>query len=265
MLRNINKAFAKGGCSVALLLTCLAANTISAQEKTWQDLPDWSGWWDAFGAPGIGGLRDVLADLSVYQPEVREVILADRVPGANLGGGAIYCLPTRFNGGSNGGGVDHVEFLLMPDRLTITNENGMLRRIPIDGRELRENPERSNGGTSVGKWDGDTLVVETIGLHPDTTFPTASRPNSPVIGENVHVLEHFRLNENNQLVVQTWLTAPDMLIEPINFTTLYQRTPGHIYIDHDVCSLNDRSIDPETGFQRFDLTPPSDLPPPPPR
>jgi len=27
--------------------------------------------------------------------------------------------------------------------------------------------------------------------------------------------------------------------------------------------LNDRSIDPETGFERFDMTPPADLPPPP--
>ena len=75
-------------------------------------------------------------------------------------------------------------------------------------------------------------------------------------------LEHFRLNERNQIVVETWLTAPDMLVKPIHFTTHYQRTDGHVYIDHDVCSLNDRSIDPETGLQRFDLTPPADLPPP---
>ena len=265
MWKNISNYFTHTGTSLALIVTCLFSSSLFAQAKDWQDLADWTGWWDAVGEPGVGGLRDVLADLSVYKPEAREIILADRQPGANLGGGAIYCLPTRFNGGSNGGGVDHVEFLMMPERLTITNENGMLRRISIDGRELRENPERSNGGTSVGKWDGDTLIVETIGLHPDTTFPTASRPNSARIGENVHVLEHFRLNERNQIVVETWLTAPDMLVKPIHFTTHYQRTDGHVYIDHDVCSLNDRSIDPETGLQRFDLTPPEDLPPPPPR
>jgi hypothetical protein len=229
-----------------------------------QELPDWSGWWATVGGPGADGLRAVLRNLDVYQPEARRIVEEASVPGANLGGGAVYCVPTRFNGGSNGGGTDDVEFLLMPQRLTITNGNGLLRRILIDGRPLSENPEPSNGGTSVGRWEGDTLVVETIGLHPDTTFPSASHPNSPLIGENVHVVERFLLNEQDQLVINTELTAPQLLIAPIKFTTIYRRDPEYIYRDHDICSLNDRSIDPETGFQRFDMTPPADLPPPPP-
>ena len=250
----------------------------SAQQLgDWSELPDWSGWWEMEGGfeavaavseqqEGLtgNGLRAVLQNLDAYQPEARRVIAAARVPGANRGGVGVYCVPTRFNGGSNGGATNDVEFLLMPQRLTITNGDGLLRRIPIDGRPLRENPEPSNGGTSVGRWEGDTLVVETIGLHPDTTFPGASNPNLPPIGENVHVVERLRLNEQDQLVVDTELTAPQLLTAPINFTTVYQRDPGYVYRDHDICSLNDRSIDPETGFERFDLTPPADLPPPPP-
>jgi hypothetical protein len=250
-------------CAVALMLTACGTTTHTASDVSAQNLPDWSGWWDATGRPFTSGTNQLLPN-EIYLPEFVRLIAEDRAPGANLGGGSMYCVSTRFNGANNGGGVDHVEFLLMPERLTITNENGLLRRIPIDGRALRENPEFSNGGTSVGKWQGDTLVIETIGLHPDTTFPTASRPNSPVIGDDVHVLEHIGLNDQQQLVVETWLSAPQMLLKPINFTVVYERTPGHIPIDHDVCSLNDRSIDPVTGFQRFDMTPPVDLPPPPP-
>lgn len=249
------------GATFSLSTSLIAADEQKA--KSWDELPDWGGWWDARGVRNTDSLGRALADLQVYQPEARGVIQADRVPGANLGGGTLYCLPTRFNGAGNGGIVDHVEFLLLPDRLTITNENGMLRRIAIDGRSLPKNPELSNGGTSVGHWEGDTLVVETIGLHPDTTFPTASRPNSPVIGEGVHVLERIRLNEQDQLVVETQLTAPQMLLRPISYQSVYRRDRDHTYRDHDVCSLNDRSIDPETGLQRFDLTPPADLPPPP--
>jgi hypothetical protein len=256
--------------AVVLLAACgQSADSTATDEPvvaSVQKLPDWSGWWVFAGGPGgpIGAeLRALLQNLEVYQPEARRLIEEANVPGADLGGGAVYCLPTRFNGGGNGGGTDDVEFLLMPQRLTITNEDGMLRRIPIDGRSLRENPEPSNGGTSVGKWEGDTLVIETIGLHPDTTFPTPSRPNSPLIGENVHVLERLQLNAQDQLVVDTELTAPQLLKAPIKFTTVYLRDPGHVYRDHDRCSLNDRSIDPETGLQRFDMTPPADLPPPP--
>ena len=258
-------------CVAVTLLTACGQGTESMTTTTdepatasMQTLPDWRGWWDAVGEPGTGGLREVLQKLDVYLPEARRIVEERSAPGANLGGGALYCVPIRFSGGDNGGGVDDVEFLLMPERLTITNEDGMLRRIPIDGRALRENPEPSNGGTSVGKWEGDTLVIETIGLHPDTTFPTPSSPSSPQIGENVHVMERLSLNEQDQLVVNTELTAPQMLVAPINFTTIYRRDPGHIYRDHDRCSLNDRSIDPETGLQRFDMTPPADLPPPPP-
>jgi hypothetical protein len=236
---------------------------------------DWSGWWEMEGGfesvlassqqqtiTGSGFLA-VTANTDVFQPEARRLIEASRVPGANRGGGGAYCVPTRFNGGINGGRTNDVEFLLMPERLTITNGDGLLRRIPIDGRPLRENPEPSNGGTSVGRWEGDTLVVETIGLHPDTTFPGTSNLNLPPIGENVHVLERLRLNEQDQLVIDAVLTAPQLLMAPISFTTVYERDPGYVYRDHDICSLNDRSIDPETGFERFDLTPPNDLPPPP--
>ncbi|MCZ0951700.1 MAG: hypothetical protein OXJ56_03880, partial [Rhodospirillaceae bacterium] len=210
------------------------------------------------------GLFAAVANPDLFQPEARQIIVAGRVPGADLGGGVKYCVPHRFNGGFNGGLTNDVEFLLMPQRLTITNGDGLLRRIPIDGRPLRENPEPSNGGTSVGRWEGDTLVVETIGLYPDTTFPMPSTPYLPPIGENVHVVERLWLNEQDQLVIDSVFTAPQLLTAPLSFTTVYQRDPGYVYRDHDICSLNDRSVDHETGLEHFDLTPPADLPPPPP-
>jgi hypothetical protein len=257
-------------CAAVLLLAACGRNadstaTDDSAPAPMQELPDWSGWWEQEGGftsvgTGESGLSVLRRNPDLYQPEARRLIEA---AGANIGIRWVYCVPTRFNGGSNGGTTNDVEFLLMPQRLTITNGDGLLRRIPIDGRPLRENPEPSNGGTSVGTWEGDTLVIETIGLHPDTTFPGASNPNLPPIGENVHVVERLRLNEQDQLVIDTELTAPQLLKAPLTYTTAYQRDPGYVYRDHDKCSLNDRSIDPETGFERFDMTPPADLPPPP--
>jgi hypothetical protein len=44
---------------------------------------------------------------------------------------------------------------------------------------------------------------------------------------------------------------------------IYHRDRGHVFVDDLSCVEDDRSIDPVTGKQRFDLTPPADLPPPP--
>jgi hypothetical protein len=73
------------------------------------------------------------------------------------------------------------------------------------------------------------------------------------------------LNDKQQLVIETELTAPEMLKAPLKFTVLYEREPGHIVREHNTCVKDDRQIDPATGLQRFDLTPPVDLPPPPPK
>ena len=268
--------------AVALVAACgQSADNMATDDPTAasaQQLPDWSGWWEIEGgyeavraasqsggrSSNGNGVFAAVANPDLFQPEARQIVVAGRVPGADPGGGVKYCVPHRFNGGFNGGLTNDVEFLLMPQRLTITNGDGLLRRIPIDGRPLRENPEPSNGGTSVGRWEGDTLVIETIGLYPDTTFPMPSTPYLPPIGENVHVVERLWLNEQDQLVIDSVLTAPQLLTAPLSFTTVYQRDPGYVYRDHDICSLNDRSVDHETGFEHFDLTPPDDLPPPPP-
>ena len=55
------------------------------------------------------------------------------------------------------------------DSLTILDEfHVSVRQIFLDGRALPTNPEPMFKGYSVGRWDGDTLVVETIGFKDDS-------------------------------------------------------------------------------------------------
>ncbi|OUU78280.1 MAG: hypothetical protein CBC38_07890 [Gammaproteobacteria bacterium TMED78] len=231
---------------------CASKDNLNVHSSS-QHLPNWSGWWSQVRGAANNGQQWLYND-DLYLTNAAKIV---------DGPAMSYCIPARFNGVGNGTMFTEVEFLLMPQRLTITNADNMLRRIPVNGQPLRENPEATNGGTSIGHWEGEALIIETIGLHPDTTFPVASRPNGWLIGEDVHVEERYKLNEQDQLVVEVKLTAPHMLRETINYTNIYERRSGHIYRDHDVCSLNDRSIDPQTGAERFDLSPPDDLPPPP--
>ena len=60
-----------------------------------------------------------------------------------------------------------MEFLLTPGKVTIVIEAyTQVRHIYMDGRKLPEDPDPRFFGTSVGRWEGDTLVVDTVGFSP---------------------------------------------------------------------------------------------------
>src|SRR5436190_2125792 len=62
-----------------------------------------------------------------------------------------------------------MEFLLTPAQVTIVIEAyTQVRHIYTDGRTLPADPDLTFQGTSVGRWEGDTLVVDTVGFSPLT-------------------------------------------------------------------------------------------------
>src|SRR4030095_7059485 len=62
-----------------------------------------------------------------------------------------------------------MEFLLTPGKVTIVIEAyTQVRHIYTDGRPVAADPDLKFHGTSIGRWDGDTLVVDTVGFSPLT-------------------------------------------------------------------------------------------------
>jgi hypothetical protein len=53
--------------------------------------------------------------------------------------------------------------------------------VPTDGRELPKDLEPTWMGTSVGRWDGDTLVITTAGFNGRTWLDTAQHPHSDAL------------------------------------------------------------------------------------
>ena len=252
------------GC-VALI--AVGAGAISAEQKeappgmtyaSLEKLPRWGGWWTLSDNVGSNFTRN--------PPPMRPELLA-RMAAARRDDSdpdpKRWCRPPQFTGYS-GGFVDSVEFLFTPGRITLTSELGVLRRIYADGRALPHNVEATNMGTSVGHWEGDTLVVETVGINPHAHFP-ANAVGAPEIGKNVRITERIRLKDDHTLELEVTTIAPDILTAPDKRTWLYARSPKNTAREVSFCVDYDRSIDPVTGKQRFDTTPPADLPPPPPR
>ncbi len=223
-------------------------------------LPDWSGWWtlDVRVADEWNQNPPPLKpeDLARYRGARRD----DSNPDTGR-----FCRPPQFTGYS-GGFTEAVEFLITPGRVTLTNEGGLIRRIYTDGRSLPTVHENSNTGTSVGHWEGQTLVVETVDINPGALYPLHTTHGAMPIGKNVKITERISLQGPDKLQFDIVTVAPDLFLAPDQRKRTYTRVPNkNTATEFNPCVDYDRSIDPATGKQRFDLTPPGDLPPPPPR
>ena len=239
----------------------LAVGNVMAQTDSsaaQRGLPDWSGWW----GHGVPLPEELQRNPPPLKPEIRAGMLAAQGGNSALDP-VLYCRPPQFTG-STGGFTEAVEFLFTPGRVTITNEMGLIRRIYTDGRPLPADPDLTNTGFSVGRWEGPTLVVDTVGINPRARYP-GSVPGAPAIGTNVHITERIFLKEPATLQFDIVTEAPDVLTQPDRRTRLYTRVPKSAANEITFCSDDDRSIDPASGRQRFDMTPPADLPPPPAR
>ena len=84
------------------------------------------------------------------------------------------------------------------------------RQIYTDGRKLPGNPERLWLGYSVGKWEGDTLVVETAGFNDKSWLDGMGHPHS----EAMKVWERYRRRDFGHLDVEITIDDPKMYTKP---------------------------------------------------
>ena len=171
-----------------------------------------------------------------------------------------FCRPEQFVGVNVRPAAD-IELLFSPGRVTLTNELGIVRRIYTDGRAFPPDLDDTNLGTSIGHWEGQTLVVETTGIPPKAKFPD-SNPGSLAIGAHAKVTERIAL-KGEYLEFDVTVVAPEILTAPYHRTFSFVRNRKAFPQELVICTEHDRAIDPSTGRQHFDLTPPADLPPPP--
>jgi hypothetical protein len=132
------------------------------------------------------------------------------------------------------------------------------RRIFLDGRPHPTGPiptgesGRTYSGHSVGRWEGNTLVVETVGMF-GSYFDETPAPFSDQIG----MVERMRLIDANILEIQMTFTDPVALEKPWVVTRYFRRggaAAGNQGIRRAYLDLNDRPCIPnvridENGFQ----------------
>lgn len=253
-MSNANLKAAGAACLMLALTGCGQQPPASTEPA----LPDWSGGW--------ASMRQALLDSNaaldqVIKPEGLATLKKRRADSASnqLDIRPAYCPMPTF-GGYSGGFHGSLEFLYTPGRVTVIWEGGLVRRIFTDGRALPDNPEPTDAGTSVGHWEGQTLVVKTNGLRP---YANPLDVAGIAVGNGAVVTERIFLKDANTLQIDAVLEAPEILTAPAKVTYVYNRGKDYTMSTYTACPQYDRLVDPKTGLQRFDLEPPSDLPPPP--
>jgi hypothetical protein len=146
-----------------------------------------------------------------------------------------------------------MEFLLTPGKVTIVIEAYTeVRHIYTDGRPLpsTEDADPKFFGTSVGHWEGDTLVVETVGFNEHVQLARGV-PHS----DKMKIVERMRLTDPDGMSIETTITDPEVLTAPYT-TTAGLRRHRNWTISEYVCEENNRNYVDQTGKAGINLTVP---------
>ena len=117
-----------------------------------------------------------------------------------------------------------MEILFTPGRVTMLGESdgNRLRRIYTDGRAHPGEGELTFHGHSTGKWEGDTLVIETVDIKPQTMFAVSEAAGVPNNGD-MKIIERIHLGAPNILHDDLEIHAPNILTKPWTTTRKWFR------------------------------------------
>jgi hypothetical protein len=152
------------------------------------------------------------------------------------------CLPMNFPGLAAGQPfkiVSNSGVVVMLYELQTT-----FRQIFIDGRPLPADPNPAWRGYSIGKWDGDTLVVETTGFNERTTVPRGG-PHSDAL----RVIERIRRRDFGHLEIQYTIDDPTVYAKPWTVTQHHHLTPDTELLEY-MCNENEKDLTHMVGGDR---------------
>ena len=147
------------------------------------------------------------------------------------------CMPMGVPAFMNQGGPNPVYFLQTPKQVwIIVPSNQQVRRVYMDVPHSAD-PKPSWYGESVGHYEGDTLVVDTIGLNDKTVVDVYRTPHT----EKLHVVERIKLVDGGKkMQVDITFEDPDAFNAPWSVIQRYDRVQRQM--DEEICAENNQHL-----------------------
>jgi hypothetical protein len=213
--------------------------------------PDFTGIWisdrtepgketisDASSLPSGRHMQDMGVDMEgglPYQPWQLPIV-KKRTENLAIEDPHIRCLPDFF---LRAYGLPHMlKWVHTPDLLVMLNEmNAGYRQIFTDARALPDSPAPAWQGYSSAKWDGDTLVVDTIGMRDDTWIDW----HGSVVTEAAKIHEEIRRIDFGHIEIKATVDDPKGFTKPWS-VTLRQRIVVDAELIDEVCLENEQFV-----------------------
>ena len=147
------------------------------------------------------------------------------------------CMPAGVPSFMGYGGPNPLYFLQTPKEVwMIVSSNQQVRRVYLDVPHST-NPKPSWYGESVGHYEGDTLVVDTIGQNDKTFVDVYRTPHT----ENLHVVERWRIVDGGRMMEATFtVDDPDAFYQPWSGMRRYRRVQQEMA--EDICAENNQHL-----------------------
>jgi hypothetical protein len=192
--------------------------------------PDFSGVWNGGGA--VGDLAQGLpkGETIPLLPEAKKIMESRQSkddPEAN-------CLPT---------GVPRIapypwRIVQTPTHIFFLFEGNIhsFRQIFMNGKHPAD-PDPTWFGHSIGKWEGDTLVVDTVGYNDKFWFDFRGHPHT----EKLHTIERYTRKDLGTLVNQVTIDDPGAYSRPFTLTFTARLRPGEELMEY-ICQENNQDV-----------------------
>jgi hypothetical protein len=230
--------------AVLFFLIGIVAQSIFAQSKT--NPPDIAGAWGPYrggrgadpklAAPPASPLALKPQYAKPYE-EQRKAESEASSRGEPLGTAAVLCVPYGVPTMMSVA-VYPIEIIHTPKQITIVAEAfSEVRRIYMDRPQMKiDDVPPGYYGRSVGHWEGDTLVVDTVGIKESVQYQRMPHSDQMRITERMHLVSPDILHD------QITIEDPVVLEKPYTYTLAYRRMPNYEMVEF-VCDNNREYVD----------------------
>jgi len=185
---------------------------------------------DTISKYAINILLDLKPDENIVRPVAQEIMKARQ--SMALPSGA--CLPIGYP--LDALVSEYTKIIQTPRLMAMMIENDSItRQIHLDGRALPRDPLPTWFGYSTGKWEGDTLVVETAGFNDKAWLDLAGHPRS----EAMHLTERLRRPDFGHMEVVYTFEDPKMYTRPFSIQVTEELQPDSDVLEY-VCAENEK-------------------------